>query len=113
MYRAVYLLLLRTVASCRYKIVNRCQSRPELGLVVPVGPERRTSAMAEEGGEGKAATRKNKREADQDADARAVSGNGVERAEGGEVGEGVTEEGRPKIRSTRKVQRHLAAERIR
>ena len=78
-----------------------------------MGPERRTSAMAEEGGEGKAATRKNKREADQDADARAVSGNGVERAEGGEVGEGVTEEGRPKIRSTRKVQRHLAAERIR
>ena len=29
MYWAVYLLLLRTVASCRYKIVNRCQSRPE------------------------------------------------------------------------------------
>lgn len=67
--------------------------------------------MAEDGGEGKEATQKNKQEVDQEADAEAVSGNGVKRAEGGEVG--VTEECRPKVKSPRKVQRHLAAERIR
>ena len=107
------MVILRTVAGCQCKMVNRCKYTRTWAGCAWEGPELRTSAMAEEGGEGKAATRKNKREVDQDADARAVSGNGVERAEGGEVGEGVTEEGRPKIRSTRKVQRHLAAERIR